>query len=202
MTLLAQAPSGKTYFVATNGDNSGNGSRTAPWATVQHAADLAGAGDTVLVRQGVYNEHVAFRHSGSAGSGYITFASYPGETATVDGAGLDIPGGQWGLFTLKDASYVIVEGFDLRNYTTASLKEVPIGIYVLGAGSGIQIVGNRIRNIETTARTNPRQCGSDAFGLAVYGTKAPQAIEGLAISGNELSHLKTGCSGLCRSMET
>ena len=194
VTLLAQAPTGVTFYVATNGNDGNNGSIGSPWRTVQHAAGVAAAGDTVLVRAGVYNEHVGFRSSGNTTSGYITFASYPGETAIMDGTGLDIPGGQWGLFTIKDASYFIVTGFELRNYKTASLKDVPVGIYVQGAGRGVQIVNNRIHDIETTARTNPRQCGSDAFGLTVYGTRAPEAIEGIAISGNELFRMKTGCS--------
>jgi hypothetical protein len=194
VTLLGQAASGKTYYVATDGNDTNNGSIDAPWATVQHAADAVAAGDTVLVRGGVYNAYAGFKKSGSAASGFITFANYPGETATIDGTGLGVPGGQWGLFTLKDVSYVIVEGFDLRNYTTASLKDVPIGIYVLGAGHAVQIVNNRIHHIWTTAKTNPQQCGSDAFGLTVYGTRAPAGIEGLAISGNELYRLKTGCS--------
>ena len=194
VTLLSHAPSGHTYYVATNGSNANAGTIVAPWATVQHAADVAMAGDTVLVRKGVYNEHVGFRTSGDTANGSITFENYPGEVATMDGTGLDIPNGQWGLFTLEDVSDVVVAGFELRNYKTSSVKEVPIGVYVLGAGRGVQIVNNRIHDIETTARTNPRQCGSDAFGLTVYGTRAPQAIESLAISGNELYRLKTGCS--------
>ncbi|HLY05398.1 MAG TPA: DUF1565 domain-containing protein [Rhizomicrobium sp.] len=194
LTLLNQAPSGATYYVATNGSDTNDGSKGSPWATVQHAAEVVAAGDTVLVRGGVYNEYVGFTKSGDARNGYITFANYPGETATIDGTGLGIPGRQFGLFTLKDVSYVIVEGFELRNYTTAKLKDVPLGIYVLGAGRALQIVNNRIHHIWTTAKTTPRQCGSDAFGLTVYGTKAPQAIDGIAISGNELYRLKTGCS--------
>ena len=194
VTLLAVAPKGTTYYVATNGSDSNPGTEQQPWRTIQHAAENVSAGDTVLVRGGVYNEHVATRASGNTSNGYITLSSYPGETATLDGTGLDIPNGQFGLFTFEDASYVVAQGFELRNYTTKSLKAVPIGIYVEGAGEGLEIINNSIHNIETLAKTNPNQCGSDAFGLTVYGTKAPHSIDGIAISGNEIFHLKTGCS--------
>jgi hypothetical protein len=194
VTLLAHATSGNTYYVATSGNDSNPGSSVAPWKTIQHAANTAAAGDTVLVHGGVYNEHVAFSKSGSANAGYITFRSVPGETATVDGTGLDIPQHQWGLFTLQNVSYVIVEGFEVRNYTTNTIRDVPIGIYVVGAGSSDQLVNNFVHDITTTAATNPTKCGSNAFGITVYGTQAPAAIDGLAISGNEVSHLHTGCS--------
>jgi len=194
VTLLGHAASGHTYYVATNGSDGNSGTLAAPWKTVQHAANTAVAGDTVLVRAGVYNEHVAFPASGSAAGGYITFENYPGETATIDGTGLDIPDGQWGLFTLQNNSYVIVAGFEVRNYTTNSTKQVPIGIYVFGAGSGVQIINNSVHDITTTAKTTPKKCGSYAFGITVYGTQAPAAIDGIAISGNEVFHLHTGCS--------
>ena len=100
----------------------------------------------------------------------------------------------WGLFTFQDASYVIAEGFELRNYTTDSTRKVPIGIFVVGAGSGVQLVNNSVHDITTTAHTTPRKCNSNAFGITVYGTKAPAAIDGLAVSGNEVFDLHTGCS--------
>jgi len=152
------------------------------------------AGDTVFVRGGTYNALTTFPHSGSAGGGYITFENYPGETATVDGTGLTIPGGQAGLFTLDSASYLVIEGFQLQNYSTSKLSQVPIGIYITGAGSNVQIVNNTIHDIDTNAATNPSQCGSNAFGMTVYGTKAPQAVDGLAVAGNEIFHTRTGCS--------
>jgi hypothetical protein len=194
VTLLAHPGGGNTYYVATNGNDGNSGSSDAPWRTVQHAADTAAAGDTVMVHGGVYSEHVTFSRSGSADAGYITFRSVPGEVATLDGTGLGIPQHQWGLFTLHDVGYVIVEGFEVRNYATDSTKDVPIGIYVFGAGSSDQLVNNFVHDIATTALTNPRKCSSNAFGITVYGTEAPAAIDGLAISGNEVSHLHTGCS--------
>lgn len=194
VTLLAHSFSGNTYYVATNGNDGNNGSSGAPWKTVQHAASAASAGDTVLVHSGVYNEHVTFTKSGSTSVGPITFASVPGEIATLDGTGLDIPQHMWGLATFSNASYVVLEGFEIRNYTTNSTKDVPIGIFVTGAGSGIQLVNNSVHDITTTAHTTPRACASNAFGITVYGTQAPAAIDGLAVSGNEVFNLHTGCS--------
>jgi len=194
VTLVTQPATGSTYYVATWGSDSNPGSFSKPWKTIQHAADSVGAGDTVYVRGGVYNELTSMKALGSASAGFITFSSYPGENAIVDGTRLKIPGGQWGLFTIQDQGYIVINGFELRNYKTSSRADVPIGIYIFGAGSNLQIVNNHIHNIETTAKTNPNQCGSNAFGLTVYGTKAPDSINALAIIGNEVDHLKTGCS--------
>ncbi|MBV8976368.1 MAG: DUF1565 domain-containing protein [Alphaproteobacteria bacterium] len=193
VTLLSQAQSGRTYYVSTSGSDGNDGSIGAPWRTIQHAADTAAAGDIVLVHGGVYNEHVTLSKSGNP-NGYIAFESAPGETAVVDGTGLDIPQNMWGLFTFQNVSYVIVEGFEVRNYTTASDKQVPIGIFVVGAGEGDQIVSNYVHDITTTAPANPTNCASDAFGITVYGTQAPAAIDGLALSGNEVAFNHTGCS--------
>jgi hypothetical protein len=194
ITLIATAASGTTYYLSTTGSDSNPGTITAPFATLQHAASVAVAGDTVLARQGVYKALFTPTHSGTAAQGPITFASYPGELATIDGTGLAIPNGMNGLVTLNNLSNVIVEGFDIRNYTTSSINQVPIGIFVSGAGSNVQVVNNHIHAITTTAKTNATACGSNAFGMTVYGTQAPAAITGLVISGNELDHLLTGCS--------
>jgi hypothetical protein len=194
LTLLATAPTGTTYYVAPTGADTNPGTIAAPFATLQHAATIAVAGDTVLARQGTYNALLTPPHSGNTTNGPITFASYPGELATIDGTKLAIPNGQNGLVTLNGVSYVIIEGFELTNYTTASVKAVPIGIFITGAAAGDQIVNNHIHNITTTAATTPTKCGSNALGMAVYGNKAPAAITGLVISGNEIDDLKTGCS--------
>jgi hypothetical protein len=194
LTLLAAAPAGTTWYVAPGGSDTNAGTLAAPFATLQHAATVAQPGDTVLARQGTYNALLNPPHGGTATGGPITFASYPGELATIDGTGLAIPGGQAGLITLSSVSDVIIEGFQLQNYTTASKAQVPIGIYILGAADGDQIINNHIHDITTTAATNAKQCGSDAFGMTVYGTEAPAAITGLVISGNEIDHTLTGCS--------
>ena len=75
-------------YVSTTGSDSNPGTISAPWKTIQHAANTVQAGDTVYVRGGLYSESVNIGVSGSTGAGSVTFQSYPGETAIVDGTGL------------------------------------------------------------------------------------------------------------------
>ncbi len=177
-----------TYYVSTSGNNGNPGTIASPWRTIQHAANLATAGDTVYIRQGVYNEIVTLQASGTAAAPVI-FSSYPGELVTVDGAGLAIPNGEWGLFTIQDLDYITIEGFEIRNFTSNNTDE-PIGIYVSGAGNNIRILNNHIHDIATTASG----CASAALGVAIYGSSGTASINNLLLSGNEVDHLTTGCS--------
>jgi hypothetical protein len=181
-TLIAQ--SGSTFYVSKSGSDSNSGSYTAPWLTIQHAANSVTAGATVYVEAGVYNESVTFPASGTASS-YITFASYPGQTATIDGTGLSVTGTQ-GLINIINQSYLTVSGFEIRNYTTAKAALTPAGIWVTGAGSGLNLLNNLVHNITTTSEKN-----GNAFGIAVYGTSSTP-ITKLTISGNQVYDLKTG----------
>ena len=47
--------SAPTYYVALGGDDTQEGSRDHPWATLNHAAETVGAGDTVYVKGGIYS---------------------------------------------------------------------------------------------------------------------------------------------------
>ena len=73
-----------SFYVATTGYDSSPGTQAEPWRTIQHAADTARAGGTVNVRGGIYEELVDIKASGNASDGFITFRSYPGETAVLD----------------------------------------------------------------------------------------------------------------------
>ena len=119
------------YYVSTAGSDSNPGTQAAPWRTVQHAADTARAGCTVNVRGGVYEELVSINTSGNAGDGYLTFRSYPGETATLD-AGHFTPAGRSGILTIHNQSYLRIEGFEIRNFRTAEHRLAPLGISVTG----------------------------------------------------------------------
>jgi hypothetical protein len=185
-TSTSFAQSGATFYVSKSGKDTNSGSFTAPWLTIQHAANAATAGATVYVETGIYNESVNFPASGTA-SNPITFANYPGDTATIDGTGLAVNGTQ-GLINIASQSYITVNGFEIRNYTTNSSGPTPAGIWVTGSGSGLQLLNNLVHNITTTSEKN-----GNAFGIAVYGTSSTP-ITNLTISGNHVYNLKTGNS--------
>jgi len=184
-----ESSQGSVRYVAQPGSDAADGSLNTPWATIQHAVNLLNPGDTLCVRAGVYNETVGITRSGMQAAPIVVRAE-PGEAAVVDGTGLGVPGHQWGLITLSDASYVTISGFELRNYKRNTSADVPIGLYVTGAGSGLRVIGNHIHDIANSASG----CAANAFGLKVDGTRAPQSIDGIVIAGNEIDHLVLGCS--------
>jgi Right handed beta helix region len=183
-----------SFYVSTTGDDSNPGTQTAPWRTVQHAVDTVRAGGTVNVRGGVYEELVTINASGNATDGYITFRSYPGETAVLD-AGHFTPSGRQGVLTIHNQSYVRIEGLEIRNFRTAEHRLSPLGISVFGSGSHIELLKNNVHHIEQTfnGRDAPGH-GGNGFGIAVYGTDAKTPISELVIDGNEVHHLQTGSS--------
>lgn len=191
LSFPGTAVAGTNYYVSTVGNNSNNGLSTmTAWRNVQYAANHVAAGDTVNILGGVYNETVNIPSSGSATDGYIIFQNYSGQRATIDGSGLSVPGGQYGLINIASQSYIIVQGLEIRNYKVTSTKDVPVGVFVTGAGSYIQLLNNHIHGIQTTASG----CNANALGVAFYGNQAPASLKHITISGNELNNMKTGCS--------
>ena len=193
--LSAQPTSSRSaFYVSPAGEDSNLGTMQAPWRTIQHAADTATAGSTVNVRGGIYSERVTINVSGNARDGYVTFRSYPGETAILDGERLT-PEGRSAMLGILNKSYVRIQGFEIRNYRTADRRRTPIGISVMGAGTHIELLSNNVHHIEQTflGRDAPGR-GGNGFGIAVYGTDAKEPIADLVIDGNEVHHLKTGSS--------
>jgi Right handed beta helix region len=195
--VCASAAFGQTntsYYVSTTGNDSNPGTQAAPWRTIQHVADNAGAGSIVNVRGGIYEELVSINVSGNASDGFITFRSYPGETAVLDATHFT-PSGRQGVLTIHNQSYVRIEGFEIRNFRTAEHRLSPLGISVMGAGSHVELLKNNVHHIEQTfeGRDAPGR-GGNGFGIAVYGTDPKTPITDLLIDGNEVHHLKTGSS--------
>jgi hypothetical protein len=101
----------QTYYVSPEGNDSGLGTWLEPFRTVQRAADLAVAGDSVLIRGGVYHEFLAVARSGAAGAP-ISFASFGDETVVLDGTGLEW---KYGI-NIEGNDYLHFQGLAVRNY--------------------------------------------------------------------------------------
>ncbi len=197
LSLCAQA---QTYYVAKSGSDSNSGlSKQAAWLTIGHAALTAQAGSTVYVGAGTYHESVTFGNSGTASSP-ILFNGLG--VAIVDGSSgvpccttpsFEMSNGflcctTQGLFNIGAAggvNYLIVEGFIIQNYVTASAAEVPVGVLIAGSGTGIKLLDNTVKNIQTTGGRN-----GNAYGIGVFGTSAtPLSV---TVSGNTVTGCLTG----------
>ncbi len=180
-----------THYVATGGDDSNTGqSILAPWKTLLKAAGAAQPGNVICVRGGVYNERLTIQTSGTPGN-FITFRSYPGERAVLDGSSLAVPANDNGMVYIRSKAYIIIRGFEIRNYRTAVKDIVPIGIRITGTAHHIQLRGNLIHHIE---HNGTFVNGTDAHGIAVHGTSGTSAIHNLIIDRNKLYRLKLGSS--------
>jgi hypothetical protein len=210
-TTSIPPPAPRSFYVSTAGNDLNPGTITMPWRTICKAAKCSkaiinppvGPGSTVYVRGGIYHEQVVVGVSGSAAGGYIQFQSYPGETAIVDGSGVAMPPSDStpnGLFQLTGRNYVIIQGFEIRNWMTNSDRFFPAGIAITGTDSYIQILHNKVHGIVNNfCAANQTCCGNGScnggsHGVAAYGTEAPASINHLVIDGNELYGLVLGQS--------
>src|SRR5580698_6389114 len=188
----------QTYYVAKNGSDSNNGSASAPWLTIGHAALEAKAGSTVYVGAGTYSESDLFANSGTA-SAPIVFNGQG--VAIVDGTSVaccTTPAfassngflccNTQGLVNIganSGVSYLTIEGFTIQNYTTSKKADVPTGILIAGSGTGINILNNTVKNIQTTAGKS-----GNAYGIGVFGTSStPLSVN---VSGNTVTGCLTG----------
>ncbi|WP_409348223.1 choice-of-anchor Q domain-containing protein [Paenibacillus gyeongsangnamensis] len=177
------------YYVSPNGNDGNLGTSVdAPFRTIQKAADVAGAGSTILVRGGIYNESVTVTNSGSSLNGYITFQNYAGETPVIDGTNL--PASNTGLFNIANKSYIRLQGFEIRNFRAGVVSDIPIGVHIEGTGQYIEILNNYVHHIETGFQ------GGNALGIAVFGTSSDSVnnLNHIVIDHNEVANLKLGLS--------
>src|SRR4051794_38978540 len=72
--------------VAITGSDASEGTPDRPLRTIDRAAELAQAGDTVIVHEGVYREWVRPRRGGSSDRRRITYEAAPGEHVVITGS--------------------------------------------------------------------------------------------------------------------
>ena len=121
LCLFASAALAETYYVAppaSGGSNANPGTLEQPWATLQHAANTIGPGDTVLVRAGDY-VGAEFTTSGTPAEP-IVLQAFPGELVRIVADAPTRPDG----INLEGASWMTVDGFQVDGRTRAGIRAV------------------------------------------------------------------------------
>ena len=109
----AQAAVSTLFVGGANCSDAGQGTQSQPFCTINKAAGVAVAGQTVVVASGTYNETVTVKNSGSAGSP-IVFQPAAGATVTVSG-------GTNG-FILSSRQYVTISGFSVTGTSSYGIS--------------------------------------------------------------------------------
>lgn len=108
-----QRKSGNTYYVAQNNPNASdenNGTAVAPFKTLKKAANVAKAGDTVIVREGVYRETLAPKNDGTVDAP-ITFKAMDGERVVISAN--EVLDGGWAQYDTEKNIWVTPMTWDL-----------------------------------------------------------------------------------------
>ena len=142
---LTSASNSNVRYVSVDGIDSNTGSACSPWATIQHAANSAQPGQTILVGDGTYPEQVTIMTSGNA-NGWITFKSVNKWGAKIAPTALSSYG--WIVATGGGAiGYITIQDFDISGPDNSSY-----GVRVIG--SNTQLIGNNIHHIGTATSCN------------------------------------------------
>ncbi|WP_193362572.1 Ig-like domain-containing protein [Gayadomonas joobiniege] len=85
---VTQQSTGRTIYVAVDGNNANSGSLQQPYKSLSYAVDQANAGDVILVRGGSYREHVKITNKQN-----LQIKAYEDEIVVISGT--DIITSQW-----------------------------------------------------------------------------------------------------------
>lgn len=167
-TVTAPAAQAADYWVATNGNDSSNGSQGSPWRTFQKAINTIRGGDTVLFRAGTYDGFDARELHPPAGQ-WITLKPDAGAKVTINTSQKNV--------SFRGASYIILEGFEITNLNyphnlvhSCNLRNDPSG---------------NCRALAQSLR------GGGSSGISFYGTKpanAKSANHHIIIRNNNIHH--------------
>lgn len=186
MNCEAKAASGRTYYVATKGNNRNAGTKSKPFKTIQRGVSKLKAGDTLMIEGGTYYEEVEIPQSVSGKKGkVITIRNVPGERAIISGKGKKAPI----LMTLEGNQYLTIRGLE---FVAAHGKDA-CAISVKAKTKHFTISDNKIHDIKVS---DPSQEDCCASGIQVFGdgnTSQKVITDGL-ITNNKISDCETGWS--------
>jgi len=183
---------GRTFYVATNGNDANAGTQAAPFKTINKGAKMLAKGDTLLVRGGIYNENVLINANGGYASGEpnnpITVKAFPGETPIVRA----VASGNMTAFTVEGPSLRITDW--VIDGITVGGTSAAMGYLI----SGVKSVTVKNCRLDTTYNSNTlgMVVAFSSEDIRVTGCKFDQpvfdqlevgAVRNLEIRGNEFT---------------
>ncbi len=78
------------YYVSPDGIDINPGNFNKPWKTISYAVNKLQAGDSLLIRGGIYQEMIEIKNSGTANN-FILISSYSNEEVIIDGNNNSLP---------------------------------------------------------------------------------------------------------------
>ena len=97
-----------TYYMATTGSDSNNGTSAKPWATFSYVMGKLVAGDTLILKDGTYNQQLIPDISGTSNN-YIRFTAENNGYVIIDAAGSGT------ALDVSNVSYLHFEGMKFQN---------------------------------------------------------------------------------------
>ncbi len=95
-----------TYYVATDGQTSGDGSSSNPWPTVSHALWKVGGGHTILLKPGMYTAPIGISATYSGTSAAPTVIKSESKwQARIVGSNSQ------GIYTAANTQWLVIDGF-------------------------------------------------------------------------------------------
>ena len=163
------------FYVAPSGDDANAGSNAKPFRTIQRAVASVKAGQTVLVRGGVYFERrISFAGAGTVAAP-ITFKAVPGERVVID-HGLRVP--NWNL-----ESGSVYKG--APDYVAGAPKDRTLAVVV--AGRPLEQVTGALR--EGTWSLEP---STGLVRVWAFGGASPATQEVVIVNSSDEFGLRTG----------
>ena len=140
MWISSAEVSAVNYYVSPSGSDTNPGTSELPFQTIQKAADVVVAGDTVIVRDGVYTDSntfdsiVCIRFKAGTPDNWITFKSENLHGAVLDGENGARDYGFY-LYYHPDGgsqdAYVRIEGFEIKDMSHSGIhSRSPHDVYI------------------------------------------------------------------------
>ncbi len=171
--FLVSSVSAQTYYVATTGSDSSDGSFDHPFRTIPKGISMATVpGTTIYVRGGTYaySTTITISRSGDSINTYKLFA-YPGERPFIDFSSMPISSSNRGI--KLSGRYWYVKGFDIWKagdngmYVSGSNNVIEFCSFSENYDTGLQLGGgasnNRVINCDSYFNADLGQGNADGF---------------------------------------